>query len=96
MAVATLGFQEPSIYWYLRPDDGPWVRHLQTEDDAARFLAHPGPRMVLVLGQLKAVASRLEGRFPDARTALAQGWNPVNGRIVSVHVIERRAAQGEP
>ncbi len=96
MAVATLGFQEPSIYWYLRPDDGPWVRHLQTEDDAARFLAQPGPRMVLVLGQLRAVASRLEGRFPDARTALAQGWNPVNGRIVAVHVIERRAAQGEP
>lgn len=92
MPVATLGFQEPSIYWYLRPDDGPWVRHLQTEDEAARFLADPGPRMILMLGPLKEFVSRLEGLFPDARASEARGWNPVNGRIVSVHVIARPSA----
>lgn len=93
MAVATLGFQEPSTYWYLRPDDGPWIRHLETEDDANRFLAEPGPRMIVVLGYLKAVASRLEARFPDTHASVARGWSPVNGKIVSVRVITRDSKQ---
>jgi 4-amino-4-deoxy-L-arabinose transferase-like glycosyltransferase len=95
MAVATLGFQEPSIYWYLRPNDGPWVRHLQTEDEATRFLAEPGPRMIVVLGDLTTTASRLEDRFPGARSTKARGWNPVNGKVVVLRVIVRGTGDAE-
>ena len=95
MAVATLGFQEPSIYWYLRPNDGPWVRHLQTEDEAARFLAEPGPRMLVALGYRRTAASRLGERFPDAHVEEAGGWSPVNGRVIRLKVIVRGTGKGE-
>ena len=88
-AVATLGFHEPSIYWYLRPDEGPWVRHLQTTEEAARFMGEPGPRMIVVLGHPKGVASQLEERFPDAHATEARGWSPVNGKVVRLRVLVR-------
>jgi hypothetical protein len=87
MAVATLGFQEPSVYWYLHPDDGPWVRHLEDEPEAIRFMEGGGPRMLVVSDS--AVASRVAARFPDVRRGEAAGWNPVRGRRVSLWLLAR-------
>jgi 4-amino-4-deoxy-L-arabinose transferase-like glycosyltransferase len=87
MAVATLGFQEPSVYWYLRPDGGPWVRHLEDEPEAIRFMEEGGPRMLVVSDS--AVASRVAARFPDVRRGEAAGWNPVRGRRVTLWLLAR-------
>ena len=84
-AVATVGFGEPSVYWYLRPDDGPWVRHLADEAEATAFLREPGPRLLVVSDP--ALADALAVRFPAAERASASGWNPVNGRRVRLSLL---------
>lgn len=86
-AVATLGYQEPSLYWSLRPDDGPWVRHLASEAEASDFLRQPGPRLLVVSDP--GVAGRLEAGDPGLQRAEARGWNPVNGRSVRLALLGR-------
>ena len=89
-AVATVGFGEPSVYWYLRPDDGPWVRHLADDAEAEAFLRSPGPRLVVVSDPSRADA--LAARVPGLKRANASGWSPVNGRRVGLSLL----AGGEP
>ena len=85
--VATLEFQEPSLYWYFRPTGGPWIQHLESELQAQEFLAKPGSR-VCVLPQGEVV-QRLSARFPDLRTLGAQGFNPANGKRVELRALVR-------
>lgn len=87
--VATLGFHEPSVYWYFRPAGGPWVRHLQGESEAEDFLAGDGPRLCLVADE--AVFSRLKARFPGVREFGAGGFNPANGKPVELRALVRGA-----
>jgi 4-amino-4-deoxy-L-arabinose transferase-like glycosyltransferase len=87
--IATLGFEEPGVYWYFRPAGGPWVRHLQTEAEAVEFLGRTGSRVCLVADD--GAFSRLSARFPDRRVAEATGFNPANGRTVNL-----RALSGDP
>lgn len=85
--IATLGFHEPSVYWYFRPTGGPWVRHLQDESEALEFLARPGSR-ICVLPEGEAF-HRLGSRFPDLRTPAASGFNPANGKRVTLRALVR-------
>jgi len=85
--VATLEFQEPSLYWYLRPTGGPWIQHLESELQAYEFLAKPGSR-VCVLPQGE-VFQRLSARFPDLKSLGAQGFNPANGKRVELRALVR-------
>ena len=84
-AVATVGFNEPSVYWYLRPDDGPWVRHLADEAEAEAFLRGAGPRLLVMSDP--SLADALAARVPGLQRTNASGWNPVNGRRVGLALL---------
>ena len=85
--IATLGFDEPSVYWYFRPSGGPWVRHLRDESEALEFLARPGSR-ICVLPEGEAF-HRLGSRFPELRAPAASGFNPANGKRVTLRALVR-------
>ena len=85
--LATLEFQEPSLYWYLRPDGGPWIQHLTNETAALEFLDRPGSRLcVLPDGDS---FSHLSTRFPELRTVRVGGFNPANGKRVELRALIR-------
>ena len=85
--LATLEFQEPSLYWYLRPKGGPWIQHLKDEAAAREFLARPGSRLcVLPDGES---FDHLSARFPELRTIRVWGFNPANGRGIELRALIR-------
>jgi hypothetical protein len=87
--LASLEFQEPSLYWYLRPTGGPWIRHLQDEASAREFLGRPGSRIcVLPDGE---VCRRLTATFPELKSVGAGGFNPANGKRVELRALVRLA-----
>ena len=87
--IATLGFHEPSVYWYFRPDGGPWVRHLDKEEEALEFLGRSGSRLcILPEGEL---FRRLTARLPELQTLRADGFNPANGRRVGLRILLRES-----
>jgi len=85
--LATLEFQEPSLYWYLRPKGGPWIQHLKDEAAAQEFLARPGSRLCL-LPDGKSFA-HLSARFPELRTIRVGGFNPANGTGIELRALIR-------
>lgn len=85
--IATLGFHEPSVYWYFRPTGGPWVRHLQSEAEALEFLDREGPGLCLMTDD--GAFTRLTRRFPGMRVATASGFNPANGKSVELRALIR-------
>ena len=85
--LASLEFHEPSLYWYVRPTGGPWIRHLGDEAAAREFLAQPGSRIcVLPDGE---VFRRLASTFPELRRVGAGGFNPANGKRVELRALVR-------
>lgn len=87
--IATLGFAEPSVYWYFRPTGGPWVRHLDDEAQALEFLGRSGSRLcILPEGES---FGRLTARFPELQTLRADGFNPANGKRVGLRILLRES-----
>jgi hypothetical protein len=85
--LATLEFQEPSLYWYLRPKGGPWIQHLTNETAALEFLARPGSR-ICILPDGESFG-HLSARFPELRTIRVGGFNPANGKGVQLRALIR-------
>lgn len=86
--LATFEFHEPSLYWYLRPNGGPWIRHLDDESAVLEFLAQPGSRAcVLPYGEVFRHAVR---RYPKLVTVSAEGFNPANGKHVELRALIKK------
>jgi hypothetical protein len=77
--VASVGFGEPSLYWYFRAHTRQFIQHIDP-DEAEAFLAGAGPRLCIV-SDLR-LAEVLTARFPDARREESTGINVANGRQV--------------
>jgi len=77
--VASVGFGEPSLYWYFRAHTRQFIQHLDPEE-AEAFLSGEGPRLCVVSDT--RLAERLAARFPDARREESTGVNVANGRRV--------------
>lgn len=87
--LASLEFHEPSLYWYLRPTGGPWIRHLNDEADAREFLSRAGSRIcILPDGEIHR---RLAAAFPELKSIGAGGFNPANGKRVELRALVRPA-----
>jgi 4-amino-4-deoxy-L-arabinose transferase-like glycosyltransferase len=80
--VATLGYREPSLVFLVGTD----LRMLQTGEEAARYLAEGGCRMVFVEGRFQeafeAEAARLGSR--PALSTRVSGFNINNGRRLDI------------
>lgn len=88
--LATFEFQEPSLFWYLRPDRGPWIQHLNDKAAVLEFLAQPGNRVcVLPNGEVFRHAAQ---QFPKLVTVSTEGFNPANGKHVELRALIKPAA----
>jgi 4-amino-4-deoxy-L-arabinose transferase-like glycosyltransferase len=88
--LATFEFHEPSLFWYLRPDGGPWIQHLNDESAVLEFLAQPGNRVcVLPTGEVFRHAAQ---RYPKLVTVSTEGFNPANGKHVELRALIKPAA----
>ena len=85
--LATLEFQEPSLYWYLRPNGGPWIQHLTNEAAALEFLSRSGSRLCVVPDGESY--NHLSARFPELRSFRVGGFNPANGKHVELRALIR-------
>ncbi len=88
--LATFEFHEPSLYWYLRPNGGPWIQHLDDESAVLEFLAQPGSRVcVLPYGEVFRHAVQ---RYPKLVTVSSEGFNPANGKHVELRALIKKTA----